>query len=132
MVVNQQLFLLAENTEFNNFLIELELVTDFYFGQKLLGIMTNNATNMLVMGCILREKINSEFGNQTVQHFYYGVHVLNIVVEEEIKSISIEISKAQKFSMKLRNSSLLIYKLKKNFEMKNIPFLMPETNINIK
>ncbi|CAG8847942.1 22163_t:CDS:1, partial [Racocetra persica] len=78
------------------------------FGQKLLEITTDNAANMLAMGCILKEKISDEFDNQDVQHFHYSTHVLNIIVKEEIKSISKEISKAQEFSMKLRNSPLLI------------------------
>ncbi|CAG8685215.1 4936_t:CDS:2 [Cetraspora pellucida] len=80
---------------------------------KLLGITTDNAANMLAMGHILRENISNEFGNQTVQHFRCGAHVLNIVVEEGIKLISIEISKAQEFFMKLRNSPSLIHELKK-------------------
>ncbi|CAG8481024.1 16658_t:CDS:2, partial [Racocetra persica] len=65
------------------------------FGQKLLGITTDNAINMLAIGHILKEKISDEFDNQDVQHFCYGVHILNIIVEEGIKSISKEISKTR-------------------------------------
>ncbi|CAG8835078.1 997_t:CDS:2, partial [Racocetra persica] len=49
---------------------------------------------------------------------------------EGIKSINKEISKARDFSMKLRNSPSLIRELKKIFELKNIPFLIPETDMN--
>ncbi|CAG8751877.1 31198_t:CDS:1, partial [Racocetra persica] len=50
-------------------------------------ITTDNASNMIAMGRILKDKINDEFNNQNLQHFRCGAHVLNIIVEEGIKSI---------------------------------------------
>ncbi|CAG8761503.1 3180_t:CDS:2, partial [Racocetra persica] len=104
--VDQQSFLLAENTVFIKFLQELDPVIISYITKHFrLGLVkrvtTNNTANILAMGCVLKEKMNNEFRNQNVQHFHCGAHVLNIIVEEEIKSISKEISKAWEFSMKL-------------------------------
>ncbi|CAG8720325.1 3029_t:CDS:2, partial [Racocetra fulgida] len=106
----------------------IKLLKEIGIGKKLLGVTTNNAVNMLVIGHILKEKMNNKFSNPDIQYFCCGTHVLNIVVEEEMKSINKEISKARDFSKKLRNSPSLIRELKKIFELKNIPFLMPETD----
>ncbi|CAG8587297.1 1469_t:CDS:2 [Racocetra persica] len=42
----------------------IKILKKINFGQKLLGITTDNAANMLVMGRILKEKISDEFDNQ--------------------------------------------------------------------
>ncbi|CAG8640882.1 7794_t:CDS:2, partial [Racocetra fulgida] len=81
------------------------------------GITTDNASNMIAMGRVLKDKMYNEFNNQHLQHFHCGAHILNIIVEEGIKLISKEISKAREFSMKLRNSLSLIRELKQIFEM---------------
>lgn len=107
----------------------IKLLKEMSIGQKLLGITTDNASNMISMGRILKEKLYLEFNNKNVQHFRCGAHVLNLGVEEGIKVVSKEIKKAREFSIKLRNSPSLIRELKKIFEMKNIPFLMPETDV---
>ena len=72
----------------------IEILKKIDFGQKLLGIMTDNAANMIAIGRILKEKISNKFGNYNIQHFRYDAHILNIIVEERIKSISKEIFKA--------------------------------------
>ncbi|CAG8761032.1 3428_t:CDS:2, partial [Racocetra persica] len=99
-------------------------------GHKLLGVTTDNASNMIAMGHVLKERMHNKFSNINMQHFRCGAHILNIIVEEEIKSVSKEISKAWEFSIRLQNSSSLIRELKQIFEIKNQPFLMPQANVD--
>ncbi|CAG8814852.1 4285_t:CDS:1, partial [Racocetra fulgida] len=108
----------------------IELLKKMGIGQKLLGVTTDNAVNMLAMGRVLKEKMNNEFSNPNIQHFRCGAYVLNIIVEEGIKSVSKEVFKAREFFMKLRNSPSLIRELKKIFELKNVLFLMPKMDVD--
>ncbi|CAG8793781.1 6627_t:CDS:2, partial [Racocetra persica] len=56
-------------------------------GHKPLGVTTDNASNMIAMGCVLKERMHNEFSNINVQHFRCGAHILNIIVKEGIKSV---------------------------------------------
>ncbi|CAG8738705.1 7878_t:CDS:2, partial [Racocetra fulgida] len=103
VVVDQQSFLLSENAEFIKFLQELD--PRYRIGQKLLGVITNNAANMLAMGRVLKEKMNNEFSNPNVQHFHCGAHVLNIIIEEGIKSVKINSQHAVASAMKAKFTS---------------------------
>ncbi|CAG8771390.1 17507_t:CDS:2 [Racocetra fulgida] len=129
IIVDQQAFLLSESklhrilldfipfdeahTAANQADMIIKLLKEMGIGQKLLGITTDNASNMISMRRILKEKLHVEFNNESVQHFRCGAHVLNLGVEEGIKLISKEIKKAREFSIKLRNSLSLIRELKK-------------------
>ncbi|CAG8824097.1 25483_t:CDS:2, partial [Racocetra persica] len=106
----------------------IELLTKMNIGHKLLGVTTDNASNMIAIGYVLKERMHNEFSNINVQHFCCGIHILNIIVKEGIKSVSKEISKAREFSIRLRNSLSLIRELKQIFEIKNQLFLMPQAD----
>ncbi|CAG8590237.1 34457_t:CDS:2 [Racocetra persica] len=66
----------------------IELLTKMNIDHKLLGVTTDNASNMIAMGRVLKERMHNEFSNINVQHFHCGTHILNIIVEEGIKSVS--------------------------------------------
>ncbi|CAG8780600.1 10819_t:CDS:2, partial [Racocetra persica] len=57
-------------------------------GHKLIGVTTDNASNMIAIGRVLKERMHNEFSNINVQHFRCGAHILNIIVEEGIKSVN--------------------------------------------
>ncbi|CAG8793865.1 24519_t:CDS:2, partial [Racocetra persica] len=71
----------------------IELLTKMNIGHKLLGVMTDNASNMIAMSRVLKERMHNEFSNINVQHFRCSTHILNIIIKEGIKSVSKEISK---------------------------------------
>ncbi|CAG8629352.1 5787_t:CDS:2, partial [Cetraspora pellucida] len=59
----------------------IEILKKMDFGQKLLGIMIDNAANRIAMGRILKEKISNEFAsNQTLKPSYPNDQEWNIIV----------------------------------------------------
>ncbi|CAG8725988.1 1983_t:CDS:2, partial [Racocetra fulgida] len=83
----------------------IELLKEMNIGQKLLGITTDNAANMIAMGRVLKIKMDYEFNNNNVQHFRCGAHVLNIIVEEGIKLVKINTQHAVANSMRVKATS---------------------------
>jgi len=73
---------------------------------------------------MLNDNYNNDF-----MHFRCAAHILNIAVQEGIKLINNPIEKARKFASKIKNSQPLFEELKRIFEMKEKPFLVPEVDI---
>ncbi len=76
--------------------------------------------------------LSDKCNNYNFIYFRYAIHILNLAVQEGIKLINDLIDKARKFSSKIRNSQLLFEELKKIFEIKEKPFLIPEVDILIR
>ena len=102
---------------------------EYNIEKKILAVTTDNAANMITFGQQLKIKLENECNNVEFMHFRCAAHILNLAVQEGIKLISEPIEKARKFASKIRNSLSLFEELKKIFEMKNQPFLVPEVDV---
>jgi len=102
---------------------------EYNIEKKILAVTTDNAANMITFGQQLKIKLENECNNVEFMHFRCAAHILNLAVQEGIKLISELIEKARKFASKIRNSLSLFEELKKIFEMKNQPFLVPEVDV---
>ena len=100
----------------------------YHLGNKILAVTTDNAANMITFGQHLKEMLNDNYNNDFM-HFRCAAHILNIAVQEGIKLINNPIEKARKFASKIKNSQPLFEELKRIFEMKEKPFLVPEVDI---
>ena len=108
------------------------ILEEFNLGNKILAATTDNAANMIAFGQHLAEMLNNKYNNHDFMHLRCAAHILNLAVQEGIKLISDSIDKARKFSSKIRNSQPLFEELKKIFEMKEKPFLVPEVDTPIR
>ncbi|CAG8649950.1 17754_t:CDS:1, partial [Racocetra fulgida] len=66
----------------------IKILKEIDIGRKLLGITTDNIANMCFIENILQEKVLSKFNNNSIQHFYYSIHILNLDIEEGIKKVN--------------------------------------------
>jgi len=106
-----------------------ETLVKYNLGNKILAVTTDNAANMITFGQHLTEMLSDKCNNHDFIHFRCAAHILNLAVQEGIKLINGPIDKARKFSSKIRNSQPLFEELKKIFEMKEKPFLVPEVDV---
>ena len=81
-----------------------EVLRLYGLGERLLGVTTDNGTNMISMAGKLRLQCLEEFDNSQVTHLCCAAHVLNLSVKEGLSMVSAPVKKARAFVSRLRNS----------------------------
>ncbi|EXX56929.1 hypothetical protein RirG_211800 [Rhizophagus irregularis DAOM 197198w] len=115
----------------------LETITYYNIGARILSVTTDNAANMNVFGRTLSEVLQSKYNNLDFEHVHCAAHVLNLAVSDGMKIIANSITKLRNFApiktkcgaSYIRKSQPLFEDLKKIFELKGKPFLIPDLDV---
>ncbi|CAB4377208.1 unnamed protein product [Rhizophagus irregularis] len=106
------------------------IINDFGLGEKIIAITTDNASNMNVFGQNFTQLLSDNHGNVLSRRVRCAAHILNLVVRDGLDAVGKSIIKAQKFAIAIRSSQVLFEELKKIFELKQRPFLVPEIDVS--
>ena len=106
-----------------------EVLRRFGLGERVLGVTTDNGSNMVSMAEKLSMQCANEFKNHDVTHLRCAAHVLNLAVKEGLSVISTSVKKARLFVNHLRHSPLLLDEMKDIALALKIKFLMPERDV---
>ena len=107
----------------------LEAISYYNISTRILSATTDNASNMNVIGHTLHEIFQSQYGNSDFEHVHCAAHVLNLAVCDGMKIVVNSITKLRNFASYVRKSQPLFEDLKKIFEMKGQPFLIPDLDV---
>ncbi|CAG8761808.1 16027_t:CDS:2, partial [Rhizophagus irregularis] len=94
------------------------------------AITTDNASNMNVFGQNFTQLLSDNHGNVLSRRVRCAAHILNLVVRDGLDAVGKSIIKARKFAIAIRSSQVLFEELKKIFELKQRPFLVPEIDVS--
>ncbi|CAB4496166.1 unnamed protein product [Rhizophagus irregularis] len=106
------------------------IINDFGLGEKIIAITTDNASNMNVFGQNFTQLLSDNHGNVLSRRVRCAAHILNLVVRDGLDAVGKSIIKARKFAIAIRSSQVLFEELKKIFELKQRPFLVPEIDVS--
>lgn len=104
-------------------------IREFEIGKRLLGVTTDNGSNMISMMNKLKTNCSQEFNNDEVTHHRCIAHVLNLAVKDGLEYISDNIKKTRTFTNRLRNSVLMIEEMKEIASALKEKFKMPENDV---
>lgn len=107
----------------------LETITYYNISARIISAVTDNAANMDVFRRTLCEILQSQYGNLSFEHVRCAAHVLNLAVSDSMKVVVNSINKLRNFASYIRKSQPIFEELKKIFEMRGKPFLVPDLNI---
>ena len=107
----------------------LKTISYYNIDTWILSAITDNTANINMFGCILHEILQSKYDNLDFQHVYCAAHVLNLAVSDGMKVIVNSITKLRTFASYIHKSQPLFEELKKIFELKGKPFLMPDLDV---
>lgn len=93
--------------------------------EKLLGITTDNAQNMIAAGWELKNSLN----NSELVHQWCAAHILNLAVQHGLQLVSPVIKKVRDFVIKIRNSTKLSDSLKTVYNQENVNELKPDLDV---
>src|SRR3954451_9329693 len=73
--------------------------------------------------------LQSRYGNIIFRRLQCAAHILNLAVVDDLSIFDESIKKARKFASYVRYSQPYLEELKKIFEMKDKPFLVPDLDV---
>ncbi|CAB4431421.1 unnamed protein product [Rhizophagus irregularis] len=106
-----------------------ETIAYYGIGSKILAVTTDNASSIVVFGNILNEMLQSNYGNYDFEHVRCAAHVLNLAVSDGMRVVVNSITKLRNFTSYIHRSQPIFEELKKIFEMKGQPFLVPDLDV---
>lgn len=107
----------------------LQLVEDMDIGTKILSLTTDNASSMITCGRTFIQYLQDNYQNSEVEHRRCAAHILNLSVEQGKKCVDDIVVKARQFASTIRRSQKYLEELKRIFEMKSQPFLIPDIDV---
>jgi len=107
----------------------LETIEYYDIGSRILTVTTDNASNMVVFGSELAKVLAEKYNNYEFTHLRCAAHILNLVVKEGMQRATPSITKIRNFASHIRKSQPALEELKRIFEMKGKPFLVPDLDV---
>ena len=107
----------------------LETIEYYDIGSRILTVTTDNASNMVVFGSELAKVLAEKYNNYEFTHLRCAAHILNLVVKEGMQRATPSITKIRNFASHIRKSQPAFEELKRIFEMKGKPFLVPDLDV---
>jgi hypothetical protein len=108
------------------------VLQEFNISDRIISLTTDNGSNMLACGRELANELETGFFNFTFTHNRCTAYIINLAVKVGMKHLDSSIVKLRKFVNKIKNSQLLIDDLKSICKIKNVKFLMPIQDVNIR
>src|SRR6266540_4268540 len=105
-------------------------INEFGLGEKIIAITTDNASNMNVFGQKFSQLLSDNHDNTLFRRVRCAAHILNLIVKDGLDEVGKSVIKARKFAIAIRSSQVLFEELKKIFELKGRPFLVPEIDVS--
>lgn len=109
-----------------------DVLQEFNISNRIISLTTDNGSNMLACGRELANELEAGFFNFTFSHNRCAAHIINLAVKAGMKYLDSSIVKLRKFVNKIKNSQLLIDDFKSICKIKNVKFLMPIQDVDIR
>src|SRR6266542_926721 len=104
----------------------INIINEYNLGDRILGLITDNAASMIVYGKIIKDELKKNFNNIRFSYYQCAAHILNLAVQEGFQLIDKAVQKVRSLMKCLKSSLLLLSSLKALCDMKNINYLIPE------
>lgn len=103
----------------------MRVLEEFNITEKIIALTTDNASAMLVCGKEIVSILDNEFSSLIFSHYHCAAHILNLAVQQGLKSSDNIINKIRNLMGKLKNSTRLCDDLRLLCEIKKINYLKP-------
>jgi hypothetical protein len=89
-----------------------ETINYYDIGTRILAVMTDNASSMIVFGNMLNEMLQLKYGNTNFEQVHCAAHVLNLAVSNRMRVVANSITKLRNFTSYIYQSQPIFEELK--------------------
>jgi zinc finger BED domain-containing protein 1 (E3 SUMO-protein ligase ZBED1) len=110
----------------------MRVLEEFNISTKIIGLTTDNDSAMLACGKEIADIFDNEVSLMNFSYYRCAAHVLNLGVKKGLTTVDNSVMKARKLTNMIRNSTNLTNSLRRFCTVKNMKFLKPIQDIDIR